>query len=103
MWKNKAEPDSPQMIIQTRTFGIYNTYCFSTVTMVALMRLNVMLNITLPVLLADEGKCALIKYPNCIILISEISSSWPHFWMLHLRIALQPMADDIDPVSLATK
>jgi len=45
MWKNIVEPDRPQMTIQTHTFRIYNTYCFSTVTMVAQMRLNVMLNI----------------------------------------------------------
>ena len=57
---------------------------------------------TLLVMLDNKGKCAVIKYPNCTLLASKISSSRPHFWMLHLRIELQPMADHIDPVALAS-
>ena len=89
------------MTIQTHTFGIYNTvfYCNNGCTNAP----QYYVKCTLPVMLVDERKCALMKYPNCIILTSEISSSWPHFWMLHLRIALQPMADHIDPVSLASR
>ena len=55
MWKNMVEPDRPQMTIirrmrfacwitkATHTLGVYNTYCFATVTMVTPTRLNVTL------------------------------------------------------------
>jgi len=54
MWKNIVEPDRPQMTIwcmhvaswitkATNTIMIYNTYCFSTATVVARTHLSVML------------------------------------------------------------
>jgi hypothetical protein len=61
MWKNVAQPHRPQMAVQhmcfacciskdTDTHSEWNTYCFSTATMITWTHLNIMFICTLPLL-----------------------------------------------------